>query len=62
MQVLAPTALPSLEMLHSVHEEHYIQNFLSGQLPDAMQRRIGLSDALRSQVLINRTLWEVAGA
>ena len=61
MQVLLPTALPSLDMLQSVHEEAYLQDFLAGQLPAAMQRRIGLSEVLASRVMINRTLWEVAG-
>ena len=62
MQVLPPTALPSTDMLALAHTPAYYQAFLEGELAPDIERRIGLSNALKTPALINRTLWEVAGA
>eukprot|EP00892_Ulva_mutabilis_P003258 jgi/Ulvmu1/1303/UM011_0030.1 len=60
-QILYPSALPSLEMLHLAHDVEYASSFLGGSLSDAQKRRIGFQDSVCESTLINRTLWEVSG-
>ncbi|CAG9460291.1 unnamed protein product [Pedinophyceae sp. YPF-701] len=43
------------------HEPGYARRFITGTLTDAEVRRIGFGDVARTDVLIRRTLWEVAG-
>jgi hypothetical protein len=60
-QVISPSALPSLEMLHLAHESQYVADFLAGSLNAEQKRRIGFQESVCEPVLINRTLWEVSG-
>mmetsp|Transcript_11276 Transcript_11276/g.19263 ORF Transcript_11276/g.19263 Transcript_11276/m.19263 type:complete len:378 (-) Transcript_11276:159-1292(-) len=57
-QVHVPRAMPTLAMLESVHCPKYIANFLQGNMKEDAMRRIGLP---WSEVLVERTLAEVAG-
>ena len=62
LQVIQPEHLPTKEMLRLVHGSDYLNAFLSGRLPGDAKRRIGLQEIVCSEVLIERTLWEVSGA
>jgi hypothetical protein len=62
VQVFTPQELPTLEQLYVAHDCEYVQQFLAACLPDAIERRIGFREVVRDRVLIERTLWEVAGA
>lgn len=61
-QVLQPRQLPTLEQLCLSHDRDYVTRFLAGVLPPDIERRIGLREAIKEPVLIERTLWEVSGA
>lgn len=62
-QVLCVQQLPRADLLTfvQVHDSHYLQRFLSSDLTPSEERRIGFGEAVRSTVLIERTLSEVAG-
>lgn len=61
-QVHRPPDLPTEAQLELVHSQEYLHAFLHGHLDEQRIRRIGLgAEAIRSPVLINRTLAEVAG-
>ncbi|KAJ9531724.1 hypothetical protein QJQ45_021872 [Haematococcus lacustris] len=62
MQVHRPLDLPTEAQLELVHSQEYLHAFLHGRLDEQRMRRIGLgAEAIRSPVLIKRTLAEVAG-
>lgn len=50
------------ESIPQVHEPAYVASFCSGTLDEAAVRRIGFGEVVRSPVLVERTLAEVAGA
>ena len=54
--------LPSPHLRLQAHDPAYVERFCSGALDDAAVKRIGFGAVARSQVLIERTLAEVAGA
>ena len=56
-----PATSVSSNGLLQVHDALYLQRFQTGTLTAAEVRRIGFGDAVRSQVLIDRTIAEVAG-
>jgi len=60
-QMVYPTEMPSRRQLLAVHEEAYLDAFMSGSLSDVAVRRIGFGEVARTETLIRRTLWEVAG-
>ncbi|GFH10194.1 hist_deacetyl domain-containing protein [Haematococcus lacustris] len=53
---------PNQAQLELVHSQEYLHAFLHGRLDEQRMRRIGLgAEAIRSPVLIKRTMAEVAG-
>ncbi|PRW61526.1 histone deacetylase [Chlorella sorokiniana] len=56
-----PPSLPGRDLLNLVHSPEYVDAFCSGSLDEQRMRRIGFGEATRSQVLIDRTLAELAG-
>ena len=59
--ISTPATIVSSNGVLQVHDAHYLQRFQTGTLTAAEVRRIGFGDAVRSQVLIDRTIAEVAG-
>mmetsp|Transcript_33849 Transcript_33849/g.63747 ORF Transcript_33849/g.63747 Transcript_33849/m.63747 type:complete len:304 (+) Transcript_33849:345-1256(+) len=57
-QVHTPSTMPTHKVLELVHCPDYVRDFCQGSLPEAAMRRIGFP---WSQVLVERTLAEVAG-
>lgn len=62
LQIHIPPELPSREMLELVHEPTFLHSFCSGSLDAAAVKRIGFGEVVRSPVLVERTLAEIAGA
>jgi acetoin utilization deacetylase AcuC-like enzyme len=56
-----PASLPGRELLCLVHAPEFVDAFCGGELDDQRVRRIGFGEATRSQLLVDRTLAEVAG-
>ncbi len=62
VQVRVPAALPRRETLELVHEPEFLRAFCDGALSSEAVKRIGFGEVVRSPVLVERTLAEVAGA
>lgn len=62
VQVRVPAALPRRETLELVHEPEFLRAFCDGALSPEAVKRIGFGEVVRSPVLVERTLAEVAGA
>ena len=61
-QIRFPAALPRRETLELVHEPEFLRAFCDGALSPGAVKRIGFGEVVRSPVLVERTLAEVAGA
>lgn len=60
-QLFVPTEGLNTSDLTRVHEQEYLDSFLSGTLDEARVRRIGFGPVTNTPVLAQRTLSEVAG-
>lgn len=60
-QIQVPTSLPGRCMLELAHDPDYLTAFCDGVLTKQDVKRIGFGDVVRTPVLIERTLTEIAG-
>lgn len=60
-QVQVPASLPQWSMLELAHDSEFLTSFLNGALSSQAVKRIGFGDVVRSPMLVERTLTEIAG-